>query len=182
MRLNSKTLGAAFHGIAVAAAMMVTPAFAQAPPPEAPIPPPPAQGGPLGGPPPNGPPGAAKGGFATANVNLRSGPGTDAEIITTIPAGSRIGIASCDGEWCAVTWNGRNGFATARNIDSSPRSARPYRPQPGYAAGPPVYEAGPPVVYGAPAYYGPPAVVYGPGYYGYGPRYYGRAWGWRRRW
>jgi hypothetical protein len=64
-----------------------------------------------------------------------------------------------------VTWNGRSGFAIARNLDiGGARHARSYRAPPGYAGGPPpgypdrppaVYEAGPPVIYGAPAYYAP---------------------------
>jgi hypothetical protein len=132
------------------------------------------------------PGGSARSAIVTANVNLRGGAGTDAEVITTIPAGSRVRVTDCSGEWCMVTWNGRSGFAIARNLDiGGARHARSYRAPPGYAGGPPpgypdgppaVYEAGPPVIYGAPAYY-PPPVVYGPGYY-YGPRYYG----WRRRW
>ena len=113
----------------------------------------------------------------TANVNLRSGPVTDAEIITAIPGGSTVQVGDCNGEWCAVSWNGRDGFAIARNLDTSGRrTVRRYRPQP-------YYEGGPPVVYGPPVYY-PPPVVYAPGYY-YGPRYYyGRRWGggWGRRW
>jgi len=115
----------------------------------------------------------------TAIVNLRSGPGTDSDVITTIPAGSRVRITGCDGEWCSVTWNGNSGYAIARNLGAAaPRQAGAYRGPPGYAE---EYEAGPPVVYGAPGYYPPPAVVYGPAYYG--PRYYyGWGWGGRRRW
>ncbi|HMA71514.1 MAG TPA: SH3 domain-containing protein [Xanthobacteraceae bacterium] len=115
----------------------------------------------------------------TATVNLRSGPGTDSEIITTIPAGSTVRITNCSGEWCEVTWNEHSGYAIARNLSvGASRQARPYGP-PGYGQG---YGPEPPVVYGAPGYYAPPAVVYGPAYY-YGPRiYYGPGWGWRRRW
>jgi uncharacterized protein YgiM (DUF1202 family) len=196
MRLNSKALGATL-GVAIAAAM-VAPALAQdSPPPGAQEMPPAAPQNmpppgvlPPGSPPPQvAPPQAgpmapgpgARSAFATANVNLRSGPGTDSEVIATIPGGSRLQIASCEGEWCAVTWNGRSGYAIARNLGAAPRQARAYRPQPGYAEGSPGYEDGPPVVYGAPRYYGPPAVVYGPGYYGYGG-YYGPGYGCRRRW
>src|SRR5579871_848995 len=120
--------------------------------------------------------GAGKSAVVTANVNLRSGPGTDSDIIATIPAGSAVRVAECSGQWCAVTWNGRSGYAIARNLGpGAPRQAGGYPPPPGYAEG---YE--PPVVYGAPGYYAPPAVVYGPAYY-YGPRvYYGP--GWRRHW
>jgi uncharacterized protein YgiM (DUF1202 family) len=193
MRLNSRTL-VAMLGVAAVAATMGAPVSAQeSPAPAGQEPPPAPQGGPPpGGPPPGAPPPqagpaapgpgpGARSAFATANVNLRSGPGTDSEVIATIPGGSRVQIASCDGEWCAVTWNGRSGYAIARNLGAAPRQARAYRPQPGYAEGPPGYEDGPPVVYGAPRYYGPPAVVYGPGYYGYGG-YYGPGYGWRRRW
>ena len=196
MRLNSKALGATL-GVAIAAAMVAPglaqdspPPGAQEPPPAAPQNMPPPGGLPPGSPPPQvappqggqmAPGPGARSAFATANVNLRSGPGTDSEVIATIPGGSRVQIASCDGEWCAVTWNGRSGYAIARNLGAAPRQARAYRPQPGYAEGPPGYEDGPPVVYGAPRYYGPPAVVYGPGYYGYGG-YYGPGYGWRRRW
>jgi hypothetical protein len=124
-----------------------------------------------------------------ATVNLRSGPGTDSEIVTTIPAGSTVRVTGCSGEWCEVTWNGRSGYAIARNLSiGAPRQAGAYGPQPRYAGGygpQPGYADGygpePGVVYGAPGYYAPPAVVYGPAYYG--PRvYYGPGWGWRGRW
>jgi uncharacterized protein YraI len=111
--------------------------------------------------------------LATTNVNMRSGPGTDTAIVTTIPGGSTVRVSGCNGEWCAVTWNGRSGFAIARSLDTGARQAR-MRPPPGaYVA-----EAEPPVVYAAPGYYPPPPVVYGPGYYRYGPGYYRRGW-WR---
>jgi uncharacterized protein YraI len=72
----------------------------------------------------------------TANVNLRSGPGTDSEIITTIPAGSTVRLASCSAEWCEVTWNGRGGYAIARSLSGgSPRHARTYGPRPDYTRG-----------------------------------------------
>jgi Bacterial SH3 domain len=131
----------------------------------------------------------ARSAAVAATVNLRSGPGTDSEIITTIPAGSTVRVTSCSGEWCEVTWNDRSGYAIARNLSiGAPRQAGAYGPQPRYAGGygpQPGYGDGygpePGVVYGAPGYYAPPAVVYGPAYYG--PRvYYGPGWGWRRRW
>jgi hypothetical protein len=189
MPLNSNALGAAL--LAIAAATMAAPVLAQqnppaagpeAPPPDAGAPPPAAP--PQGAPPQAAPAGPAKSALATANLNLRSGPGTDSEVIATIPGGSTVQVASCSGEWCAVTWNGHSGYAIARNLDiGARRQARPNRAPPGYAGG---YEPGPPVVYGAPGYYPPPAVVYGPGYYGYGPGYYGYGpgyyYGWRRRW
>jgi hypothetical protein len=129
----------------------------------------------------------ARSAAVAATVNLRSGPGTDSEIITTIPAGSTVRVTGCSGEWCEVTWNGRSGYAIARNLSTgAPRQAGAYGPRPGYPGGPrPGYADGygpePGAGYEAPGYYAPPAVVYGPAYYG--PRvYYGPGWGWRRRW
>ena len=109
-------------------------------------------------------------GYASTNLNLRSGPGTDNAILATIPAASAVRIMSCSGEWCAVQWNGRDGYAVARNLGATkPRLVRRYVARP-------YYEPGPPVVYGAPVYYYRP-------YYYYGPRfYYRRGWGWHRRW
>jgi uncharacterized protein YgiM (DUF1202 family) len=206
MPLISKALGATLGILAIAALVVATPVFAQQNPPmtgqeppldeQSPSGPPPngqAPGGPPPsnqqevGPPPNGQPpaaqlrpGSARTALVTADVNLRSGPGTNTPIVATIPGGSTVRITSCNGEWCAVSWNGRNGFAIARNLDTGgPRQARRSPVQPGYAEGPDD-GYGPPVVYEGPGYYPPPAVVYGPGYYG--PGYYGPGWGRRGRW
>ena len=109
---------------------------------------------------------AARFALAVSNVNLRSAPGTNAEIVTTIPGGSTVRITGCTGDWCAVSWQGRSGFAVARAFDSGgSRQARSYRAPPAYDDED-VVEAGPPVYYEP-----PPRVVYGPGYY-YRPRYY----------
>lgn len=184
MPFHFKALSAALS--IVAAAAVAAPGYAQESPPEAAqdrVPDARAQDG---GPPASTAPappraGRARSAAVTANVNLRSGPGTDSEVVTTIPAGSTVRVTNCSGEWCEVTWNGRSGYAIARNLSiGGPRQARAYGP-PGY--GPPGYADGygPDVAYGAPGYYAPPAVVYGPAYYG--PRvYYGPGWGWRRRW
>lgn len=206
MPLISKALGATLGILALGVVVIAAPVFAQQNPPmagqeppldaQSPSGPPPngqAPGGPPPGyqqevgPPPNGQtpgaqlrPGSVRTALVTADVNLRSGPGTNAPIITTIPGGSTVRITSCNGEWCTVIWNGRSGFAIARNLDTGgPRQGRRYPGQPGYAEGPDD-GYGPPVVYEAPGYYPPPAVVYGPGYYG--PGYYGPGWGRRGRW
>jgi uncharacterized protein YraI len=109
---------------------------------------------------------AAEPALATANVNLRQGPGTNYGIITTIPGGSTVDVINCSGEWCNVQWQGRGGYAVARNLDMGGG--------PGPVAGPGV--VGPP---------GPPVVMVDPYPYPYywGPRhYYGPRWGygWRR--
>jgi uncharacterized protein YraI len=198
MPANAKMPGATVATLAIVLLTMAGPSFAQQPPPATgpatpsgtpgpatpmpPVQPPqveapqvaPSQIAPSQSLPPQAAPARPRPAIATANVNLRSGPGTDAEVITTIPGGSMVRITSCSGEWCAVTWNGREGYAIARNLDTSGR-----RPVARYRPPQPYYESGPPVAYGPPVYY-PPPVFYGPGYY-YGPRYYyGRRW--YRRW
>jgi uncharacterized protein YraI len=197
MSSNSKLLGVTLSLSVMAAMALVTLARAQvqsppmpaAQPPDATPPqasPPqaaPPQAGPSVGAPSGAPPQAGpsavlpKSATVISNLNLRAGPGTDSEILATIPGGSTVRVTTCDGEWCAVTWNGRDGYAISRNLDmSGRRMVRRYRPQP-------YYDGGPQVVYEPPVYY-PPPVVYAPGYY-YGPRYYGYGprWGYRwRRW
>jgi hypothetical protein len=193
MPFHFKALSAALSIIAVAA--IAAPGHAQQSPPAAgpePVPRAAPQDGPATQAPTYQAPARtarARSAAVAATVNLRSGPGTDSEIITTIPAGSAVRVTDCSGEWCEVTWNGRSGYAIARNLSiGAPRQAGAYGPQPRYAGGygpqpgyPDGYGPEPGVVYGAPGYYAPPAVVYGPAYYG--PRvYYGPGWGWRRRW
>jgi hypothetical protein len=171
MPFHFKTLSAGLSIIAVAA--IVTPGYAQQSPPAAG----PEPGlSPQGGPPTLGPASQpplraprARSAAVTASVNLRSGPGTDQEVITTIPAGSTVRVTSCSGEWCEVTWNGRSGYAIARNLSiGAPRQAGGYGPRPGYPGGPqPGYPGGP-----QPGYPSGPQRGYGPqpGYDGgYGP-------------
>ena len=187
MRFCSRPLGAALSIAAIAAVTAASPGRAQQDPgagqqmpPQAGTPPevrPPA--GPSSLPPPRiARQRSAGSAVVSANVNLRSGPGTDSEILATIPAGSTVRVGPCEGEWCPVTWNGQSGYAIARNLNlGGSRQAGAYPAQPGY-------QPGYPDEYGPPGYapgYGPP-VVYGPAYY-YGPRvYWGPGWGWRRPW
>jgi uncharacterized protein YraI len=126
----------------------------------------------------------AKPGTAASTVNLRAEANTTSAILAKIPAGSRIEVGDCTGEWCAVTFQGKNGFSIATALDTTGRAVRrPARRAPaGYAddeyvpVAPGPYVVGPPVVYAPRPYY------YG---YGYGP-YWGLGWGYRgygwRRW
>jgi hypothetical protein len=140
MRFCSKPLGAALGIAAVAAVIMATPGRAQ-------------QGPGAGQPPPARHLGYRTGSSAIvlAKVNLRSGPGTDSEILASIPTGSTIDVGKCEGEWCAVTWNGQSGYAIARNLNLGglhPASSDPPPAQPGgYAEG---YDH-PPGAYSPPA-------------------------------
>ena len=144
---------------------------------------------------------AAKSGTAASTVNLRADANTTSEILAKIPAGSRLDLGDCKDGWCAVTFDGKSGFAIQTAVGSGPRrTVRRLAPGPGGAI---VDDDDAPVVRGAappgyvrvpgPTVYAPgPAVVYAPGpyyyggpYYGGGPYwggYYGPRWGygWRR--
>ena len=127
---------------------------------------------------------AAKLGVAATTVNLRAEANTSSAIVTKIPGGSRIEVGDCTDGWCAVTFQGKSGFAIATALDTTGRVARraprPVPPgvdpdddfepvAPGYG---PAYAVAPPPV----VYYGPRPYWYGPGpYWGYR-----RHWGWRR--
>ena len=120
---------------------------------------------------------AAAPAYVAGNLNLRSGPGTNNEIVAKIPGGSLVDASNCSNGWCEVAWQGKNGFAIQTALDMSGRV--PARPAPGRARAPVVDEdivVEPPVYYEAPPYYYRPY-----GYYGYGP-YWGPYRGWRRRW
>lgn len=60
----------------------------------------------------------AAGAVTTANVNLRSGPGTGFASQRLLPAGSAVDIGACDdeGAWCAVTVAGVPGFVAGRYL------------------------------------------------------------------
>ncbi|MBX3539820.1 MAG: SH3 domain-containing protein [Chelatococcus sp.] len=75
-------------------------------------------------------PALAAQGTTTANVNVRSGPGTNFAAVKTLPAGSTIDILDCDGSggWCAISSGGGRGFVSGRYLrkndepDGWPRS------------------------------------------------------------
>ncbi len=132
----------------------------------------------------------AKPAYVTSTVNLRAAPGTTSEIVAKIPGGSRVEADNCTEGWCAVTWQGKSGFAIATALDMSGQvpQRRSARRPPAYADEPGDYVAeGPPVYYEGPAYYDvPPPYYYGPYYRPYGyyrPYYRGYGYrGWRRHW
>lgn len=127
---------------------------------------------------------AAKPGVAVSTVNLRAESNTTSAIVAKIPGGARIDVGACAEGWCAVTFQGRSGFAIATALDTSGRMSRPVRrPMPGYdpdddyePAYPPGYVVGPSVYVGPPIAYGPWGPHWGPYW---GPRW-GYGGGWRR--
>ena len=88
---------------------------------------------------------AADPGVATGNVNMRSGPGTQYPVITTIPAGAPIEVMGCQ-SWCQVAYAGAQGYVSGRYVGSDGysqlESSAYYRAAPRYYA-----PAPPPRVY-----------------------------------
>lgn len=55
--------------------------------------------------------------YVTANLNLRYGPGTDYEIITTLPKGTSVTIdEDCDCKWVPVEYRGYLGYISTKYL------------------------------------------------------------------
>jgi uncharacterized protein YraI len=72
-------------------------------------------------------------GFATANVNMRSGPSTRYPAVTVIPVGTAVEIHGClsDVPWCDVSFYNGRGWVAGRYVQAEYRSNRVYV-EPGY--------------------------------------------------
>lgn len=82
-------------------------------------------------------------GYATANVNIRSGPGTTNPVIGTLVRGQQVDVQQCQGNWCYVINPGRNGWVSSSYLATggTPQPSQPARPvQPnidfGFSVGP----------------------------------------------
>jgi uncharacterized protein YraI len=121
---------------------------------------------------------AAKPAYVPSTVNLRAAPNTTSEVVAKIPGGSLLDADNCTDGWCAVTWQGKSGFAIQTALDLSGRVPAPRAaPRRG-----PNGRVGGDVVEEEPVYAEPPPVYYSGPYYG--PYYYyrGGGGGWRHRW
>lgn len=67
-------------------------------------------------------------GFATATVNMRSGPSTQYPAVTAIPAGESVEIHGCLAEvpWCDVEFYGGRGWVAGRYVQAVYRQRRVY--------------------------------------------------------
>ena len=55
--------------------------------------------------------------YVTANLNLRYGPGTDYEIITTLPKGTSVTIdEDCDCKWVPIEYRGYLGYISTKYL------------------------------------------------------------------
>ena len=73
---------------------------------------------------------------ATADVNMREGPGNRYRVIVVIPEGEPVYVHGCPGTWCDVEWASYRGFVYGRYLSSS--GSGYYE---GYVAPPPVIVA-----------------------------------------
>lgn len=54
----------------------------------------------------------------TANLNMRTGPGTSNKVILVIPKGAPVDILSYSGDWAKLTYNGKQGYAHTAYLKS----------------------------------------------------------------
>lgn len=62
---------------------------------------------------------AAETKVTTANLNLRTGPGTGYSIILTMPKGSSVTVLSTSNSWSKLTYNGTTGYAYSPYLTST---------------------------------------------------------------
>ena len=55
---------------------------------------------------------------ATANVNLRAEASTDAEILTTVEAGTEMVLISEENGWAQVTYNDQTGYVSTDFVET----------------------------------------------------------------
>lgn len=94
--------------------------------------------------------------LVTADLNVRTGPGTQYPSVGVIRGGSNAEVGRCYTGWCEISWGPLRGFSSQAYLDG-------FGPPPAAYAPPP-----------------PPPVYYGPRPY-YGPGYY-RPWRYHRHW
>lgn len=95
---------------------------------------------------------------ATADVNMRAGPGTGYPVVVTLPAGARAEAFGCvDGRaWCDVAWAGYRGWVASSYLSL-------------------IYRGAPVAFVRVPVAVAPPVVIYDPHIY-YRAHYVGRPW------
>lgn len=57
--------------------------------------------------------------YSSTNLNLRSGPSTSYQVLTTIPIGTSVEMEeSCDCAWIKVYYNGKIGYVSSKYLSS----------------------------------------------------------------
>ncbi len=76
---------------------------------------------------------------AESSLNVRSGPGTQHEVVGTIRAGETVDAGNCTGSWCRVSFSGGTGFAN-RSYLAMGGGGPAVAVAPGYAYSEPYYD------------------------------------------
>ncbi len=113
--------------------------------------------------------------YATANLNMRTGPGTNYPVVTTLPRGGGVTVFGCtaDFRWCDAAFANARGWVSGKYLSYGVEGSYYGRPIPnaGVYIGVPRYYRDYPI-YGGPAYVRPPVAVRpAQPYYPYSPRY-----------
>ena len=70
--------------------------------------------------------------YASSNVNVRSGPGSNYRVIDSLRRGERVEVDYCRGSWCYVVKSGPDGWVSANYLERAapgrPGWDRPGRP------------------------------------------------------
>jgi len=68
----------------------------------------------------------AQSAIATTDVNMREGPGTRFQVITTVPSDRTVTLHGCERgfDWCAVSWNNSQGWVFADYLEVNWRGER----------------------------------------------------------
>jgi uncharacterized protein YraI len=89
---------------------------------------------------------------ANADLNVRSGPGTQYPIIGVIPDGGSAFSSGCRYGWCHVDYRGLRGWSSSAFLTGSAVAVAP----PAVSVAPPAVSVAPPAVAIAPPYYAQP--------------------------
>lgn len=64
-------------------------------------------------------------GFATGNVNVRTGPGTSYAAIDTVRRGESVNVQGCRDGWCYIEKRGSDGWVSVNYLSSARSASRP---------------------------------------------------------
>jgi len=67
-------------------------------------------------------------GTITTNVNVRSGPGTNYQVLDTARRGSQVDVQRCQGSWCYVVRPGPDGWVSANYLSAGGNPVNPRQP------------------------------------------------------
>lgn len=59
----------------------------------------------------------------TTDVHERTGPGVQYSVLRTLPQGTAVELIGCEGSWCRVSDNGREGWIAARYLNQQAQNA-----------------------------------------------------------